>query len=176
MRYIPSALLTVLFTLTFLSRANASDRCGHCGCQANCEKVCRLVVEDKKVQITCWGCECEDFCVPGPSCRGCRNSEEVCSFYVDKGEEKICSQPKKFVWYDWIPNPCAEVQTRKKLMKRTVTKTVPGYRWVVEDLCASCESKAVGAPIIDGSDVPPPPLVNVKLKYSRPTLTAPAPR
>ena len=174
MRPIAFTLLASLFSILTTSITIAGDRCGHCGCNACCEKVCRLVVEDKKVQITCWGCECEDFCEPGPSCRSCKNCEEVCNFCGENGSEKICSQPKKFVWYDWIPNPCAEVHTKKKLMKKTVTKTVPGYKWVVEDLCATCESKAVGAPIVDGSAVPPPPVTNVKLKYTQARLTAPA--
>lgn len=169
MRRISSPLLAVIFTLTIATIAMAGDRCGHCGCQACCENVCRLVVEEKKVQITCWGCECEDFCLPGPSCRGCKNCEEVCNFCGQNDSEKIGSQPKKFVWYDWIPNPCAAVHTKKKLMKKTVTKTVPSYKWVVEELCPACEQKAVGAPLVTGVEVPPPPVANVKLKFSRTT-------
>ena len=45
----------------------AGDCCAHCGCHSNCCKVCRLVCETKKVTKPEYDCECEDFCVPGPS-------------------------------------------------------------------------------------------------------------
>jgi hypothetical protein len=32
----------------------------------------------------------------------------------------------------------AKVHTKKKLMKKTVTKKVPSHKWVVEDLCDNC--------------------------------------
>jgi hypothetical protein len=159
------AMLATLLLSTFTA-VNAGEHCHHCGCSACCEKVCRLVVEDKKVDVICWGCKCEDFCLPGPSCRGCKNCDEVCNFCDEKDPKAPCAQPQKFVWYDWIPNPCADLHTKKKLMKRTVTKTVPGYKWVVEDLCPGCEQKAVGAAITAGTEVPAPPLPNAKLKYS----------
>ena len=49
------------------SLALAGDCCQHCGCQCACQKVCRLVCETKKVTKVDYDCECEDFCVPGPS-------------------------------------------------------------------------------------------------------------
>jgi hypothetical protein len=139
--------------------------CSHCRQHCGCEKVCRLVVEEKKVEIVCWGCECEDFCVPGPSCRGCKNCEEVCNFCDDKDPKAPYSKPHKFVWYDWTPTPCANVFTKKKLMKKVITKKVPSYKWVVEDLCPDCESKTDAASIVEGVEIPAPPVKNVKLKY-----------
>src|SRR5690349_14158950 len=124
--------ILVLLTVPLLlaGAALAGDQCAHCGCQG-CEQVCRLVREEKKVNITCWGCKCEDFCVPGKSCRDGRNCDEVC----DECDGEVCSAPKKFVWYNWIPGCAENIYTKKKLMKKTITKTVPSYKWVVEDLC-----------------------------------------
>lgn len=42
-------------------------------------------------------------------------------------------------------------------MKKTVTKTVPSFKWVVEDLCADCEAKTQDAVVPPGIAVPPPP-------------------
>jgi len=92
-------------------------------------------VEDKKkVPVTCWGCEEEEFCLPGPSTPDCEHSEEVCG-----PTGWCCLWNRPFVWTEWCPSDCAKMFTKKKLMKRTVTKTVPSYKWVVEDLCPACQ-------------------------------------
>ena len=109
--------------------------CDHCGGRSGVNKICRRVAEQKKVTVTCWGCEEEDFCLPGCSKPGCEHSEDVCG--CSKGC-CMCLKVKPFVWSEWTPSDCASIFTRKKLMKRAVTKTVPSYKWVVEDLCASC--------------------------------------
>ncbi len=114
-----------------------SGCCVHCGREENCQKVCRLVCEDKKITTTCWGFKSEDFCVPGPSQRGCTHCETVCD--ECPGPKGPCVQPQKLVWTEWMPGSSAKVYTKKKLMKRTVTKTVPSYRWVVEDVCSQCQ-------------------------------------
>jgi hypothetical protein len=131
-----SALGLGLFAKTSIASAGG---CCKCGCP-QAEKVCRLVCEEKKVQVTLWGMNEEDFCVPGPSRKGCENCEEV----VDpkENEKTPCYGPKTLVWSDWTPKGCPTLYTKKKLMKKVVTKTVPSYKWVVEDLCAECE-KAV---------------------------------
>jgi hypothetical protein len=120
-----------------LSRSNFAMSCDMCKSSAPCNKVCRLVREEKKIEVTCWGCECEEFCVPGPSKPGCTHCEKVCEF-CEKDSETV-TRPKKFVWTNWIPG-CADMHTRKKMMKRTIIKTVPSYKWVVEDLCESCHA------------------------------------
>lgn len=140
------------------SRAHAGG-CQHCGCDTACNKVCRLVCEEKKVTVTCWGCKCEDFCVPGPSKPGCKNCDLVCE--TCDNPDAIMAQPKKFVWTEWIPG-CATVHTRKKLMKRTVVKTVPSYKWVVENLCAKCEMVVV--PVQRDARIPAPPAVSADVK------------
>ncbi len=145
-------LLPIALTLAFLaappavtSRA-AEPCCARCGCAAPCQKVCRLVCEEKKVEVTCWGCKCEDFCVPGPSTPGCRHGEPVClpSEAADKASAP-CVQAKCFFWTEWFPSS-AKVHTRKKLLKKVETRTIPSYKWVVEDLCPACAAQAPAEP------------------------------
>ena len=94
----------------------------------------------QKITTTCWGFKSEDFCVPGPSQRGCTHCETVCDECL--GPKGPCVQPQKLVWTEWMPGSTAKVYTKKKLMKRTVTKTVPSYRWVVEDVCSQCQTES----------------------------------
>jgi hypothetical protein len=157
--------LTYSFTVVAVVLATSVPRlafaggCEHCGGNAACQKVCRLVCEEKKVEITCWGCKCEDFCVPGPSKPGCKHCETVCEFCEEGSDPKSpVTASKKFVWTEWIPG-CAKVYTKKTLMKRTVTKTIPSYKWVVEDLCGNCEASLPPLDIEPAADVPPPPSV-----------------
>ena len=148
----------------------ADDCCAHCGCSGSCQKVCRLVCEEKKVDVVCWGCKCEDFCVPGHSKPGCRHCDEVCG---------TCDQPcdgtaphaksKNFVWIEWIPG-CAKIYTKKKLMQKTVTKKVPSYKWIVEDLCPHCELSCGRVAVTPGANVPPPPATDAKLLYGEPRV------
>lgn len=137
--------------------ARAADGCcARCGRAEGCRSVCRLVCETKKISVTCWGCREEDFCIPGPSRPGCERGEPACD---GCGDSPCPSLPlRRFVWNEWIPNPQATVFTRKKLMKRTVTKTVPSYRWVVESLCGPCEAACETVVPAPGSVVPPAPL------------------
>jgi hypothetical protein len=160
------ALLTVglgssLVCATLL-KAGEHCRCAHCGCQSACEKTCRLVPEEKKVSITCWAVDKEDFCVSaGPSQRGCKHCEEVC----EECEKESCTHhtaAKTFVWFDWIPNCSANMFTKNKLMKKTITKKVPGYKWVVEDVCPKCEPNVKSVEVPAGTKVPAPPADAVK--------------
>jgi hypothetical protein len=66
-------------------------------------------------------------------------------------------KPQSLVWTEWNPSKRAQIYTKKKLMKRTVTKTVPGYKWVVEDLCPACEAANPSVKPEPGAVVPPPP-------------------
>lgn len=131
--------------------------CAHCGCYDGCHSVCRLVKEEKKVETICWASQCEDFCVPCPSKRGCKNCLEI-----DCGERpedeccEWCCPPPRLVWFDWIPG-CAKIFTKRKLMKKVVTTKIPSYKWVVEDLCAQCEAKSPSAEPEPGAKIPPPP-------------------
>lgn len=94
-------------------------------------QVCRLVCETKKVQITCYGCKEEDFCVPGPSRPGAEHCEQIC-------ESSLPCAQRRFVWTEWFPACTADLFTRKTLQKRTVTREIPNYKWVTEDLCPRC--------------------------------------
>lgn len=115
--------------------------CAHCGCVAACQKTCRLVTEDKKVEVVCWGCKEEDFCVGCHSKPGCEHCEEVCGACVfPKGTGAICTKPHVFSWTAWTPSSRATIFTKKKLMKKVITKKVPSHKWVVEDLCPSCRA------------------------------------
>lgn len=139
------------------THAEVTFGCDHCGQVCPCQKTCRLVCETKKVEITCWGCKCEDFCVPGPSKPGCKHCEWVCEeCHAGCDPDAIHTQAKKFVWTEWIPG-CATMHTRKKLMKKTITKTIPSYKWVVENLCPHCQAHAQSAPVPVGTEIPQPP-------------------
>jgi hypothetical protein len=130
----------VILAMTAFSTGARGDAgcCEHCGCMCSCQKVCRLVCEEKKVEVLCWGCKCEDFCLPGPGCPGCKHCDVVCQSCPEPCDPAVpYAKPKQFVWRDWMPNG-AQRYTRTKLMRKTETVTVPSYKWVVEDLCAQC--------------------------------------
>lgn len=122
----------------------AEPCCCSCGCAAPCQKVCRLECGEKKVEVICWGCKCEDFCVACKSECGCKHCETVCENCVEKADPKVCAKPKNFVWFDWTPGG-AKIYTKTKLMKKIEMVTVPSYKWVVEDMCPTCAANAVAA-------------------------------
>ena len=133
--------------------------CDRCGCTHECHKVCRLVCEEKKVEVFCWGCKNEDFCVPGPSCRGEKHCDVVCDTCGDKQSADISVKPKKFVWYEWIPGTTAKAYTRTKLMRGVTSVKVPSHKWVLEDMCAACVAQCERPVIAPGAEVPPTPVV-----------------
>jgi hypothetical protein len=157
----------ILLLSVWASNSLADDGCccAGCGCSCNCQKICRLKEEEKKVEIVCWGCKCEDFCVPYCSERGCKNCDTVCEACGDKESEGICVEPKRHVWHDWLPGCGAQVYTKHKLMRGVQTKKVPSFKWVVEDLCPECTAKCEAAKLTPGFDVPAPPQVaeNVRI-------------
>jgi hypothetical protein len=121
-----------------IGAASPETKCARCGAVAPCKKVCKLVCEEKNVEVVCWGCKCEEFCVPGPGCPKCEHSKCVCENCKD-GEPigKVCSEPKRFVWKDWLPS-WGEMYSRTKLMRKTEMVKVPTYKWVTEDVCCNC--------------------------------------
>lgn len=106
--------------------------CDQCGCQCCTIKVCHVVKETKKVPKTCYGCECEDICVP------CKST--LCDVHCECKKDPCtgCCVEKKV--YDWIPN-CGYVKTRAKLTKREIEVEQTTYKWVVEELCPSCADR-----------------------------------
>ena len=162
-RIVFSALLSAVVFCA--ASATTSFGCDHCGCAAQCQKTCRLVCETKKVDVVCWGCKCEDFCVPGPSKLCSKHCEMVCDECDTTPDAKgVCYQPHKFVWNEWIPGCCAKVHTKKKLMKKTITKTIPSYKWVVENLCPQCQAHAQSAPVPAGTELPQLPAFAAQTK------------
>jgi hypothetical protein len=135
----PIASIALIVLATNVGYSFGSQRaCAHCGCSAECGKFCRLVCEEKKVEVFCYGCKREEFCVPCASKPGRCHCECVC----DDCEHRIdpnapVAKPKRFIWFDWFSGS-ARVYTRVKLVRKTETVTMPSYRWVVEDLCPDC--------------------------------------
>ena len=148
----------VAICVRFPTEAMAGEGCcSRCGCNANrCKKICRLVQEDRKITTTCWGVECEDFCVPGPSTPNCKQCDTVCN---PAAGDKVCSQPKRIVWTSWIPGCGPEIFTKRRLMKKTVTKTVPSFKWVVEDACPDCIAAIEQIVVPTGTTAPPAPQI-----------------
>lgn len=119
--------------------------CACCGCAAASQKVCRLECGEKKVEVICWGCKCEDFCVPCRSERGGKHCKTVCENCGEGGDREVSAQPKHFVWFDWLPGS-GKIYTKTKLMKKVETVTIPSYQWVAEDMCAQCAARAAEQP------------------------------
>jgi hypothetical protein len=157
-----AGLLAAVLAAGTAERAHGGENCEHCQSKPGCKKVCRLVREEKKVAITCWGCLHEDFCVPGPSKPGCKHREQVCAD-CPADSTAVKTGPKHFVWFDWIPGR-AKVYTRHKLMKKTETRTVPSYRWVIENVCDECESRCSSV-TPEPNALPPPPVVDAIIKH-----------
>jgi hypothetical protein len=79
----------------------------------------------------------------------------VCTTCDETGNDaEVCSRPKRFVWFNWLPG-CAQIYSRTKLMKKTVTVTVPSHKWVVEELCLDCRANC-GDSIRAGEALPDP--------------------
>jgi hypothetical protein len=158
-RSVLRSLLSVFLVanLPSVSRAGVG-RCAHCGCNPNrCRKVCRLVREDRKITTTCWGVKCEDVCIPNPSTPECKHCETVCG--CGPNDTGVDSQPKRLVWTSWLPGSGAEIITKRKLMKKTVTKTVPSFKWVVEDACPQCIAALAPTEVPPGIAILPAPQV-----------------
>lgn len=151
-------LAAMLMMLAFVPAVWAGDRheccCAQCGCEV-ATKICRLEKDEKKITITCWGIQDEDFCVGGPNSIACEHEECACEEPDPAG--KACFSPKKYTWREWYFNECPQMFTKRKLMKRTFTKKVPTYKWVVEDLCEACKSETKTAQLDPAIAVPPPP-------------------
>ena len=108
--------------------------CNHCGCKQHCKKVCRLICGKKKEVKTEYSCECEDFCIPGRS--------------VKCGVKCECNRLGIKCCHAVLKPVCAEVRTKRVLIKKEVEKEVPAYKWVVEEVCCECGQS------IKGGDAP----------------------
>jgi hypothetical protein len=149
----------------------ADCACSHCACKRS-QKVCRLVHEEVSVPIVCWGCKEEEFCPPGHSKEGKSHCELVCAD-CEKNDE-VRSKPQKFVWSEWIPCGPTSLHTRRKLMKRTVTRKIPSYKWVVEDLCAECQAGLTLPTSPPVAEIPPLPAIEEGTKILLATHSEPS--
>jgi hypothetical protein len=131
-----SIVLCVAFLLGNLSLAvGGRHQCDGCGKECACRKVCHLKCEDKKVTVTMWAAKEEDQCIHGPGRIACEHCEKL---GTEKDPDVPKAEPKKFHWTHWVPFKKPDLITTNKLMKRTITKSIPSYQWVVEDLCPEC--------------------------------------
>lgn len=151
------AAFAVATTLAGWALAGDWCSCKFCGRNADCNKRCRLVCEEKKVEVVCWGCKCEDFCAPGCGKPGCEHCDEVCQSCADP-DSKVCCEPKTFLWKEWTPFGKPKIYTKTKLMKKIEPRKVPTYKWVVEDVCEQCEPpKTAGEKSPASAPLPPEP-------------------
>lgn len=99
--------------------------CRQCGCGTT-QKVCRMVCEMKQEKHVEYACECEDFCVLGPS--------QYCGTRCVPDPCNPCATIEKRVWKP----TCGPMYSRTKLLKREVTVEKPVYKCVVEEVCTGC--------------------------------------
>ena len=145
------------------AKRSASCACQSCGQpesvdeKTKCRKVCKLIVGEKLVKVTCYKSEFEDFCVPNPSEKCCEKCVDACS--CENG-----GSGKKMTISSWKTS-CGEVKTRKKLMKKTFLVKVPDYRWEIVAKCNDCESAStcVASNTELPKDVPAPPRTDLLL-------------
>jgi len=162
-RYARRTLIGCLVIVLGTFAARPSDAgggcCDRCGSEGS-QKVCRLKCTYKEVKITCWTSKCEDFCVPGPCPLPCGHgclpaSCDACAGACDGG----CTgagAPRH-----------ARIRTKKMLMKKVITKKVPVYEWVVEDLCGACDARVEAPTVAANAVIPPPPTVNAVFHYGK---------
>lgn len=150
--------LAFLLLVCMAQTAYSGENCEHCGHECTCRKVCRLVKEDKKVPIVCWGMQVEEFCVPKHSKLECRHKDRVCQDCDVSDGKTHSGKGVWFSWSEWLTKGACKY-TRHKLMKKTITKTVPSYKWVLETVCDECESKCASVVPEPGVKVPPPPVM-----------------
>jgi hypothetical protein len=161
--------VAVLVMAASMLRAGGTG-CARCGC-AECGKVCRLVCEEKELEVNCWDSKCEEFCVPGPCKLGCKHSAPACTACGSGGADGSCesacdtcgggtcghgSAAQKFVWRDTIPG-CGKIFLQKKLLKKVEKKKVKTYKWVLEDLCGNCRHDCESTAVPADTPVPPVP-------------------
>ena len=127
-RYVPVGLLVWIAGIP----AVLAD-CASCGCDTeSCRrKICKLVRTEREIAVTCYKCECEDFCIPDPSSPVCRHCQQACEpdCGCDAGKHA-----KWFRWIQWKPSS-AKIATRKKLYSKVAKKKLPDYQWIVVDAC-----------------------------------------
>jgi len=140
-----------------------------CGANQGCQVACGEAV----VKVKCFACKCEDFCIPGPSCRDCKHCDTVCADGccadgctdgcaggcttgctdgccggAECGSDCGCGhappQACPKQFVWWSWIPgTAQVHTKKKLMMKVVKKKVPVHTWNLSD--CGCGGAGCGA-------------------------------
>ena len=155
MRAVMIALGITAASVWSASGALAGERNFGCRSRPACGKVCKLVCDTETLISTCYGCECDTICVPGPSRPGCKHCSSTCCGCggCDAGCCGGCgncgcqAQPPKceFCWRDWFARGCAKPRTIKVLTKFIAEKEVCSYHWeVVDACCCSCPVDGCG--------------------------------
>gem|GEM_PF-3119133 len=159
-----SRFLSIIIALLAPAFAFADEccncKCDHCGCQAECHKVTRVICEMKDVKVTCYCCKeqeiaipghskkCGEVCEPNPCCLaphpaecdgcGCENCEHKRSWL-----DCLCGDNKCDKRTVWEPRCSGRTRTVNKLIKYEVTKQVPTYKYVVENCCDHCSCTSI---------------------------------
>ena len=168
-----AAIALALLAVGIMAQTAFAQKCDCCGKGGACCTVCVLECYEAEVEVVCWKCECEEFCLPGPCCQGCKNAVDPCcgkggckGGACQKGGGlfgKCCG--KLFCWKDECPG-CPKAHHRKVLYRKVEIVKVPAYRWVVQSCCGKCEAKIEGATVAPGDEIPaPPPVDAAKYKY-----------
>lgn len=112
--------------------------CDHCRGTGDCQKVCRVVVDEKTEKVDCLGCKSETFCLPSPTlfgCKQCNASGTKCQ--CDNSAAKLFDRMTRMSPLGWLDSH-TRIYHRKKMVKREATKTTPVYKCVIENLCEQC--------------------------------------
>lgn len=169
------APLAALIVIAISSSVQAGG-CSDCDGCSNVKKVCRKVCTFEEVEVKCWGCKCEDFCLPGDPdikqerpCDSCSCDSGSC----DGGCEASCGcdsglvhshkghnglfGTKLFATPCHRESSCASVHTKKKLGYYVIKKKVPVVKWEIVELCDGCCDSGV---CCDPGDVAPGDIIH----------------
>jgi hypothetical protein len=136
--------LFVVAVVCALQNMGAAEELVVDGQWPTCGKVCKLVCDTKKLTATCYGCECKDICLPGPSRPGCKHCAVCYGKGADDPRAECENHPPKcqFCWRDWFACGCAQPRTVRVLTKYQAEKEICWYHWeVVDSSCCDCVSK-----------------------------------
>jgi hypothetical protein len=123
--------LALVFVPSTRAAANGELMFG-CWTRPACGKVCKLVCENTTLTVICYGAECKQICVPGPSQPGCKHCAACCG----ECEPGVACPPKcEFCWRDWCSCGCAQPRSVKMLTKYEAQKEICWYHWEVVDGC-----------------------------------------
>ncbi len=162
----------------------AGDCCAPAACDPGCagpcvHKVCKVVVEMKKVKKHVWVVECDEFCtgLPGTGllsryCDRCDACEACACDDPDTcgGTCGGCDPCDPVRAQQHCPPKCGKVRSAKKLKKKEIVCEVPTYKCVVVCVpaarcgCDGCgEASPEAAPAVTTQDpmksAPLPPVV-----------------